>query len=1077
MQGNSQLPRRAAGRPSRVAAVPVVARASRPGPPVGGRSAGGRGGSQQGRGGGGRSSPGTSPLPRELLTQLQYAPQWWTKVLTNVGPVQPSQLPNGRAARPGHSRAGRPIEVLTNHVPLAVGVRVVHQYDVRISRVSGSPDGASSSSSSSADAGSSGSSSSKGSGKGGAARGGRKEAKVAGQEAHAVLAQLLGGGAGAGSSSSSSSWVFDGSQALYSVDADLRRRAASVASTSGGGDGEGQLALQMAAAPAAGVVGGTYKVELKLVGALDVAECLKEAAQLQQPARQTPPADDEDVDQAAPLPPTATTTSPSGSGSGSSSSPRAAALAVLDLVTRAGVAWDPASVRTGGGAYVSYKQEDASGPVKGLLPLKLLRGFRSAVAQVAAGTTLTVDAASAVVAGDGPLLSQLQASLAAGRSVSDLASELSRNARRLEEALVGLEVQPSYTANRYKLSGKLGKSARDITFKLPEGRSVTVEAYLKERYGVTLKYPGLPCVLDKKGGALPIELLSVVKYQKRMSRLDARQKADYIRTAALRPQDRLKAMREALAKQLGSVKGQVAAAFGLQLREPDFLKVPAQLLPGPLLQVARQQAVEPGNKGEWAGGGVAVAPAWRSGAVLCYLDQGEAQGPLKKLLTSLDKALTSASASPLPADLPVVWASAPKPGLSPDKVAADAQFWLERAAGAAEKKYGQRAQMVMVVLPAKGGPGLYESIKAAGDGKLGLATQCVNPAKAGLVGPKAADGPSFSYAAQLALGVNAKLGGATTRPAGRPKDWLPLLGDRRLMVLGADLSRGAAVELSGRGADPQLAAAAAESEAQVSGGVEYAAVVGSADSHAVDYRVQLSAQVTGNRDIVVGMRESVARLLLQYGRPPGAAPGAAAAATVTAPRPASELPEVLLMYRDGLSESQFDMALAVEYEAIKQACVDVGGPGYRPPITFVVVQKSHNTRFFPISSELTHKSGNVLPGTAVDRGVTDPVAFDFFLNSHAGIQGTNRAPRYTVLVDEVGFTAEALQQLTHTLCHTYPACTRALSHPPPVRYADRAADRARTLRYASSRASGKQQARGAGWYELLPSPAHAGHVV
>ncbi len=37
------------------------------------------------------------------------------------------------------------------------------------------------------------------------------------------------------------------------------------------------------------------------------------------------------------------------------------------------------------------------------------------------------------------------------------------------------------------------------------------------------------------------------------------------------------------------------------------------------------------------------------------------------------------------------------------------------------------------------------------------------------VGPKASDGPSFSYAAQLALGVNAKLGGATTRPAGRPK--------------------------------------------------------------------------------------------------------------------------------------------------------------------------------------------------------------------------------------------------------------------------------------------------------------------
>ncbi len=29
-----------------------------------------------------------------------------------------------------------------------------------------------------------------------------------------------------------------------------------------------------------------------------------------------------------------------------------------------------------------------------------------------------------------------------------------------------------------------------------------------------------------------------------------------------------------------------------------------------------------------------------------------------------------------------------------------------------------------------------------------------------------------------------------------------------------------------------------------------------------------------------------------------------------------------------------------------------------------------------------------------------------------------------MLVDESGFSAESLQQLTHTLCHTYPACNR-----------------------------------------------------
>lgn len=107
------------------------------------------------------------------------------------------------------------------------------------------------------------------------------------------------------------------------------------------------------------------QVDLKLVGALDVAECLREAAQMPGPTTRRPPPDEEQPEgspaPAGVLPPPPAPPATSG----------AAALAVLDLVTRAGVAWDVASVRTGGGSYVSYKQEDASGPVKGLLPMKV----------------------------------------------------------------------------------------------------------------------------------------------------------------------------------------------------------------------------------------------------------------------------------------------------------------------------------------------------------------------------------------------------------------------------------------------------------------------------------------------------------------------------------------------------------------------------------------------------------------------------------------------------------------------------------------------------------------------------------
>ena len=43
---------------------------------------------------------------------------------------------------------------------------------------------------------------------------------------------------------------------------------------------------------------------------------------------------------------------------------------------------------------------------------------------------------------------------------------------------------------------------------------------------------------------------------------------------------------------------------------------------------------------------------------------------------------------------------------------------------------------------------------------------------------------------------------------------------------------------------------------------------------------------------------------------------------------------------------------------------------------------------------------------------------------HAGIQGTNKAAHYHVLVDEMGFGADGLQLLTYWLTFTYARCTR-----------------------------------------------------
>jgi len=51
-------------------------------------------------------------------------------------------------------------------------------------------------------------------------------------------------------------------------------------------------------------------------------------------------------------------------------------------------------------------------------------------------------------------------------------------------------------------------------------------------------------------------------------------------------------------------------------------------------------------------------------------------------------------------------------------------------------------------------------------------------------------------------------------------------------------------------------------------------------------------------------------------------------------------------------------------------------------------------------------------GTVIDTDIVSPNGFDFYLNSHAAIQGTSRPVLYHVLYDEIGFTSDDIQQLT-----------------------------------------------------------------
>lgn len=48
--------------------------------------------------------------------------------------------------------------------------------------------------------------------------------------------------------------------------------------------------------------------------------------------------------------------------------------------------------------------------------------------------------------------------------------------------------------------------------------------------------------------------------------------------------------------------------------------------------------------------------------------------------------------------------------------------------------------------------------------------------------------------------------------------------------------------------------------------------------------------------------------------------------------------------------------------------------------------------------DIDRNSKNLIAGTVVDRDITSPVLFDWYLQSHCGLKGTSRSAHYTVSI-------------------------------------------------------------------------------
>ncbi|WVR05874.1 hypothetical protein IAU60_002900 [Kwoniella sp. DSM 27419] len=307
------------------------------------------------------------------------------------------------------------------------------------------------------------------------------------------------------------------------------------------------------------------------------------------------------------------------------------------------------------------------------------------------------------------------------------------------------------------------------------------------------------------------------------------------------------------------------------------------------------------------------------------------------------------------------------------------------------------SRLICCILPGRDA-WLYEQIKKSSFTELKgpVPTQCMQAAK--IRSPQGI----AAYTGNLIMKIQNKLGGLTHRV---PLSQLPGMVYGKTMLLGGDL--GLPSIKAGNESAPTVACTIATYNAEC-------------DLYSAQIRLQLGREET-IADLST-MVEAHLKIFHKHNKC---------------------YPDRILIFRDGISEGQYAAVLTYEHKAVLQACQKLQH-GYRPRLLLAVCAKRHNTRFFGRDKDVD-RSGNLPSGLVVDNAVTHPYAFDFFLQSHSGRVGTARPTHYICLLDELPVTPDQLQQLVHSLCHSFARCTRSVSLVPVCYIADLVCQKARVV--------------------------------
>ncbi|ESK93551.1 argonaute-like protein [Moniliophthora roreri MCA 2997] len=593
-------------------------------------------------------------------------------------------------------------------------------------------------------------------------------------------------------------------------------------------------------------------------------------------------------------------------------------------------------------------------------------------------------------------------------AIPSLPQNLSRN----------LKVTTRYLGykKRFKVQDIASTSARRTFFRHEDWGRISVEDYFKRAYSITLEHPDDVPVINagkNKQVYIPAELCEIEPGQPYRGKLSNKETQQMIRFACNPPNVNAEAIvGDGFAKLGITPPSEALRSFSIEVGK-EMAVVPARELPSPRLLYG-QKAVS-ANNGAWNivnskfHRGARVESWWvmvvRDSSVggTGSLVGGVQDRDLSSLLDNFSKKLIS-SGMKVPSTASCLFST---PALPPADKQKDptrkAALEILRATFREQLQAasGNKPDFILVLLSYTDNF-IYPGIKRICDVELGLNTIHLQLEKA--MTEKRQD----QYLSNVALKVNTKLGGVNHQLDNDAMNWLK---KKRTMMVGIDVTH--------RGPGSK------------EGAPSIAAVVANNDDSFVQYPASLKIQQTHEiKEMVLELKDMMVERLQAYRTKTG------------------KLPERVFVFRDGVSEGQYDIVLKEEslqiLDAFKKFNTKEAKEPYRPLLSIVVCGKRHHARFYPTDAQNADpKTMNTRPGTVVDKGVTGVFDFDFYLQAHAGLQGTVKSTHYIVIYDENRFTADEIQQGINDSSYLYGRATRAVSLMPPAYYADQACERGR----------------------------------